>query len=170
MNHEISGRWPSGVPAGVLAAVLAGTGLLGTACAAGHHTHAAGPTGSPYQQSLAFAKCMRAHGDPAWPDPGPEGAFPNNNGSLDRSSPQFKKASAACKRLEPGSPPQAVFQQDYKKLLKYSACMRAHGMPKFPDPVLEDHGVGIKGEIDQNSRQFRGANQACRSLAPGGGL
>lgn len=153
------------------AVALAGIGLLTAACdlgGGGHHERAAGQsTRSPYQQALAFSRCMRTHGDPAWPDPGPEGAFPNNNGSLDKSSPQFKKASAACKSLQPGGPSQADLQQDYKRLLKYSACMRAHGLSKFPDPKLEEHGVGIEGDIDTKSPQFAKAQQACRSIAPG---
>lgn len=151
-------------------AVLAGLGLLTAACGlggGGHRVHATGrSTQSPYQQSLAFAKCMRAHGDPSWPDPGPNGAFPNENGSLDKSSPQFKKASAACKALQPGGPAPTDFQREYQRLRKYSACMRAHGMPDFPDPVLENHGVGIKGDVDTKSPQFKRAHAACRYIAP----
>jgi hypothetical protein len=150
-----------------MAAILASAGLLVAACGhSGKKVHAAA---DPYQQSLAFSKCMRSHGDPAFPDPGPNGAFPNENGSLDKSSPQFKKAAAACKSVQPGAPAPSTFQQDYRRLLKYSACMRAHGVPKFPDPVLEDHGVGITTNINPNTPQFKAANQACRSLMPGGG-
>jgi hypothetical protein len=159
-----------GTRAGALAAVLAGAGLLAAAC--GHAPNGAGEGKrgtSTYQQAVAFAKCMRSHGDPSFPDPGPGGAFPNKDGSLDRSSPQFKKASAACRSQEPGPPAPSTFQQDYRKLLKYSACMRAHGLPKFPDPVLDDHGVGIEDKVDQNSPQFKNAQKACRSLMPGGG-
>jgi hypothetical protein len=152
------------------AVALAGVALLAAACAhKGHVERAGGGGASNHDQAVAFAKCMRSHGDPSFPDPGPEGAFPNRNGSLDKDSPRFKKAAAACKSQEPPGPAPSVFQQDYRKLLKYSACMRAHGMPKFPDPVLEDHGVGIKGDIDPNSPQFKRANTACRSLAPDGG-
>lgn len=156
--------------AGILVAALAGAGLLAAGCGSGgHHERAPGTrsTASVYQQAVAYAKCMRAHGDPAWPDPGSNGAFPNENGSLDRKSPQYKKAAAACRTLEPAAPPAADFQAQYKRLLKYSACMRAHGMPAFPDPVLEEHGVGISGNIDVKSPQYVRAHQACRSL---GGL
>jgi hypothetical protein len=148
-----------------------GIALLAMGCTPTAKHQAAGPAkgASTYQQAVAFAKCMRTHGDPGFPDPGPEGAFPNDNGSLKKDSPQFKTAAAACKKFEPGSPPQSVFQQDYRRLLKYSACMRAHGLPKFPDPVLEDHGVGYKGDgINPNAPQYKAAHQACRSLAPEG--
>jgi hypothetical protein len=115
---------------------------------------------------------MRSHGDPAWPDPGPQGAFPNNNGGLDRSSAAYKAAANACKGLAPtaGIPP-AQQQQAFGQFLKYSACMRSHGIPKFPDPTQGSGGVGIQisGNIGQHSPQFKAANQACRSLRPGGG-
>jgi hypothetical protein len=150
---------------------VSGMALLAGGCGYSAKQHAGGPAkgASTYQQAVAFAKCMRTHGDPSFPDPGSNGAFPNDNGSLDKSSSQFKTAAAACKKLEPGSPPQSVFQEGYRKLLKYSACMRAHGLPDFPDPVLEDHGVGYKGDrINPNSPQYKTAHQACRSLAPEG--
>jgi hypothetical protein len=149
-------------------AACASIPLLVAAC--GHEKkHETDKAASSYQQAVTFAKCMRTHGDPSFPDPGPGGAFPNDNGSLNKSSPQFKKAAAACKGLEPGPPSQADFQKDYRQLLKYSACMRAHGMPSFPNPILEDHGVGFKGDrVNENSPQFKTAHQACRSLMPGG--
>ena len=59
----------------------------------------------------------------------------------------------------------------------YSACMRKHGVPNFPDP---DSSGGIKltsGQtkdgkktgVDTNSPQFASAQKACRSLLPNGG-
>src|SRR5262245_32070772 len=100
-----------------LAGLLACVGLLASACGhPGKRVAAGGGGKSTYQQAVAFAKCMRTHGDPSFPDPGPEGAFPNENGSLKKDSPQFKKASAACKGQEPGAPAPSVFQQDYRKL------------------------------------------------------
>jgi hypothetical protein len=170
VNEETSGGRGQQRRVGILAAALAGIGLLAAACSGGHHEQAPGAqsTKSHFQQAVDFSKCMRSHGDPAFPDPGPDGAFPNDNGSLNKNSSQFKTAQAACKNLEPGEGPASQFQQGYKQLLKYSACMRSHGMPKFPDPVLEDHGVGITGNIDEKSPQFKAANQACKSLMPGG--
>lgn len=151
-------------------ALAAAACLLAAGCGTpAEKQHAGGK--SNYRQALAFSKCMRAHGDPAWPDPGPEGAFPNDNGSLDKSSPQFKKARATCRKLEPGSPDAASFQRDYKKLLKYSACMRRNGITKYPDPKLDQHGVGISvdgHEVDVKSPQYARAARACRSLQPGG--
>jgi hypothetical protein len=51
----------------------------------------------------------------------------------------------------------------------YSACMRKHGVPKFPDPD-KDGGlrlrVGPGTGIDPESPQFRAATKACGKLAP----
>jgi hypothetical protein len=53
---------------------------------------------------------------------------------------------------------------------EFSACMRKHGVTKFPDPssqgVITIHsGMGI----DPNSPTFRSARSACQKLLPNGG-
>jgi hypothetical protein len=156
-----------------LAAGLMGVALLTVAC--GHvsppHQQVGGGQ-SRHDQAVAFAKCMRENGDPSWPDPGPDGGFPNNNGSLDRTSEAYKKAAAACKDKEPtGGPDAADIEAEFSKLLKYSKCMRDNGIGNFPDPVKEDGGVGIETnrDIDLNSDSYKKAQQACRSFQPGPG-
>jgi len=56
-------------------------------------------------------------------------------------------------------------------LLAYSECMRAHGVPDFPDPV--GNSLQIKAsagsDLDPNSPQMQAAQKACQSLQPGGG-
>jgi hypothetical protein len=50
----------------------------------------------------------------------------------------------------------------------YSACMRSHGVPKFPDPdsdgriLIDMPRLGI----DPESAQFQAAVEACRKLEP----
>lgn len=53
--------------------------------------------------------------------------------------------------------------------LKYSQCMRAHGVTKFPDPgpngelrIEAGPGTGL----DPSSAVFKAAQQACKSLEP----
>lgn len=48
----------------------------------------------------------------------------------------------------------------------YSQCMRGHGAPNFPDPVLTPSGAyGYRTTgIDPHSAAFQGALQACKSL------
>jgi hypothetical protein len=73
-----------------------------------------GPRGTPGQQlgrradALKFAKCMRDHGIPDFPDPNNSGGIeikgsPGGGGDLDPTSPQFQSAQKACKHLLPGN-------------------------------------------------------------------
>jgi hypothetical protein len=53
----------------------------------------------------------------------------------------------------------------------YSACMRSHGVPNFPDPD-ENGRLLVKGGADglrMNTLQGRKAAQACAHLQPNGG-
>jgi hypothetical protein len=53
---------------------------------------------------------------------------------------------------------------------KYAACIRAHGVPSFPDPNAE--GVitgGESGGFNPGSPAFQRAQQVCRKLLPNGG-
>ncbi len=56
----------------------------------------------------------------------------------------------------------------------YSACVRAHGVPNFPDPKITTNGNGgsvaiaINPSISSNPH-FKSAQQACKKLLPGGG-
>ena len=52
------------------------------------------------------------------------------------------------------------------KALAYSQCMRRHGVPNWPDPVLTpsgDYGFRTAG-IDPQSPAFQTALQACKAL------
>lgn len=58
----------------------------------------------------------------------------------------------------------------YSQGVRYSDCMRSHGVPNFPDP---SPGGGIpfisaNSGINTNSPAFQGAQSTCRTLAPGG--
>jgi hypothetical protein len=174
MNHRIGGkRFPR---AGVLVTALTGIALVATGCGTGGKAHKAQApvqqTGEQrHQQALAWAKCMRQNGTPDWPDPDTNGAFPNNNGSLTRirKSAGYTKASSSCKNLEvSGGLPPAEAEKQFEGLLKYSQCMRQHGISKFPDPIKDKSGVGIqipKG-FDETSAAYKAAQNNCKSLKP----
>jgi hypothetical protein len=57
--------------------------------------------------------------------------------------------------------------------LAFSRCMRAHGVPNFPDPSSGGGGFRIQikvgSGIDPFSPSFRAAQAACHKLLPGGG-
>jgi hypothetical protein len=51
----------------------------------------------------------------------------------------------------------------------YSACMRSHGVPSFPDPDSQGrlYFKMVKGSaLDPSSPRFQAAQQACKGLAP----
>jgi hypothetical protein len=57
------------------------------------------------------------------------------------------------------------------KLLAFSSCIRAHGVPGFPDPQPGGgFARGALNPIDLNSPQFRAAEKACRPLAIASGF
>jgi hypothetical protein len=56
----------------------------------------------------------------------------------------------------------------------YSACVRAHGVPNFPDPKVSTDGSEVRVAIAVNlsisgNPHFKSAQEACRKLLPGGG-
>jgi hypothetical protein len=63
-----------------------------------------GPTSQELGKALAFAKCIRKHGVPNFPDPASNGHFQGFSGSgmpAALTSPQFKSAMSACRSLLP---------------------------------------------------------------------
>jgi hypothetical protein len=72
-----------------------------------------------------------------------------------------------------GAVPQRIHTELARKVtaqaLKFVACMRAHGLPTFPDPHVSSSGIEMqlpKG-LQPNSPVFRAAQQACKRLMPG---
>ena len=58
---------------------------------------------------------------------------------------------------------------DYQKALAYSQCMRAHGVPGFPDPQ-PNGAILINGQKDHlNGAQVNAADKTCHHLLPNGG-
>lgn len=164
---ENTGRRPRALAVSTLLATLTATLLLTAACGDDPANKTAGDKQDAHAQAVAYAKCMRENGDPSWPDPGPDGAFPNANGSLDRTSAAYQKANAACKGdQQQGAANAADIETQFQQLLTYSKCMRDNGVTKFPDPVKADGGVGIDTpkDIDTNSDTYKKAVETCRTL------
>lgn len=65
------------------------------------------PTPAQKQQALTkalkFARCMRGHGVPDFPDPNPTNPGVVHLAGVDPSSPQFQRAQKTCETLVPGS-------------------------------------------------------------------
>ena len=124
---------------------------------------------------------MRGHGVPNFPDPKATG----NGGIMIQASrragsgpslkvngvpvnaPAFQSAQQACRAYLPngGRPPQLSASQR-QAMLQFSRCMRAHGLPGFPDPVFNSNGaiglrIGPGNGLDPNSPAFKSAQSAC---------
>jgi hypothetical protein len=104
---------------------------------------------------LAFAECMRANGVPNFPDPSPGRGMLFSLSGVDTSAPAFEAAQTKCQKLlGPGLPfpgsrthPSA---QTMAKLLQIARCVRAHGVPQFPDPQtsVPSHPDGVQEITD----------------------
>ncbi|HWE32265.1 MAG TPA: hypothetical protein VG410_02200 [Solirubrobacteraceae bacterium] len=53
--------------------------------------------------------------------------------------------------------------------IKFADCMRANGVPSFPDPSGGGGGVQIPNSVDTNAPAFQRARKACGGLLPGPG-
>jgi hypothetical protein len=52
----------------------------------------------------------------------------------------------------------------YPKALSYSKCMRAHGVPNFPDPNAQGNIVAPAGSEDDSNPVFAAAHETCQPL------
>lgn len=73
---------------------------------------------------------------------------------------------AGCGGSSSGSGTQSAGQRG-DPALKVAQCMRAHGVPSFPDPP-PGGGVVVPNSINVNAPGFRAAQHACANLFPGG--
>jgi hypothetical protein len=155
----------------MLATVAVGVALLAAACGGSSSSPPSGGV-TNQQTAVAYAQCVRAHGVPNFPDPNSQGEIIISGQNINQS--QLQTAKADCKKLLPaggsGQVPESQEHAAMSQLLKYSSCMRAHGITNFPDPVSNGHGVSFPGTtgLDPHSQQFQSAQQACRSLLPTG--
>ncbi|MFF8811104.1 hypothetical protein [Streptomyces pactum] len=131
-----------------------------------------------YDAQLTYARCMRKEGLKDWPDPKLSGyADWTKIGDIQQAEEErdgqqrLQKAMTACKeplqramQLEPPRDQQKV----YESLLAHARCMRANGVSKFTNPVMED-GNAIPGgdpspadpQLDVRSPAYQRAETAC---------
>ncbi|MGH3265444.1 MAG: hypothetical protein ACRDNS_26015 [Trebonia sp.] len=148
----------------------AGVALLATACGSpvNHETQpsSAATAQSAHQDAaLTFARCMRAHGVPSFPDPDSQGDFPPFQTGV--SKQVSAAANETCKRLLPSGGAGAGTGGDQQKLafaLQVARCMRSHGFPAYPDPTLSSQGGGTRFDgtgIDTKSPEFQTRETSC---------
>jgi len=167
---------------GALVAIAASLGLA--ACG----SSGSGAPGSAVKASdfLAYAQCMRAHGVPNFPDPSSNGggglqiqqsqragsgpSLKVNGVSVD--APAFQSAMRSCQsKLPNGGRPPPLSAARRAAMLRFSQCMRDHGVTNFPDPTFSSKGgvridFGASSGLNPSSPTFQAAQKAC---APVGG-
>ena len=144
----------------IATAVLA---LLATACSGSSSSTGSG--GSPnaggsagVHSAVGYSHCIRVHGVPRYPDPNGDGVLPKTSAQqLGVSSSQLQAAESTCQHLLPsnggtlnadsfrqcmlaGDCPQALVRQAMTEMLRFSRCMRAHGVANWPDPSIGSQG------------------------------
>jgi hypothetical protein len=159
------------------ACVLAGAALLVAACGGGSHPAAANSgSGQLSARSVdVFAACIRSHGVPGFyfsrTPPANSTALTLRLGpwiAPDPGSAQFQAASKACRRLFPGGPPGPITQQQKEQMLRFAACIRAHGYPSYPDPQFPSGGGVMRPQptgIDISSPRFQATAQTCNATS-----
>jgi hypothetical protein len=70
----------------------------------GARSTAGQPTAAQQQAMLRFARCMRSHGVPNFPDPQPGGALDLAQKVAAPNTPQFKASEHTCRNFVPGAP------------------------------------------------------------------
>jgi hypothetical protein len=164
---------------GMVAIPLLAAGLI-AGCGGG--ARASSPS-KAMTAALAYANCMRSHGVPDFPDPNSQGEFQlrpikveNGRttpvGDLVESSPAFQGAQRVCGSF--GSAGRQVTpaqeKQEYRLTLKAAECMRANGVPNYPDPKWIDGSIDANYNpslnLDPSSPAFLQAAKKCAHGLP----
>jgi hypothetical protein len=140
------------------------------ACGSGGSQAPAGPAGaSPDTATAAIVQCYRTHGDPGFPDP----VYDPGDGRWHfavspATAPQNTRQ--ACQHLFPQtavSPP--VPQAQFRELLQLAQCLRAHGVPNWPDPN-PDGAFPLPPALQRKTPGWVQASSACQRYIPSGGI
>jgi hypothetical protein len=169
------GAYRRGSPLAI--AALIGLAVMAAGCGGSTSPGRSGGGGSSSVLARfdAYASCMRRHGIQDFPDPttSPGGgvAFQINGGpgsDLGRANPRFVAADKACRELLPrgGTAPAPLSAQRIAGEVTWASCMRAHGLPGFPDP--NSQGAFDSSRFDESSPAFQTASDACKSRQPTG--
>ena len=79
-------------------------------------------------------------------------------------APSVASVATTTRTTSTAAPIETQLQQD---ALKYSECMRAHGVPSFPDPQPGGGFVFQAGSgVDPSSPAFEAAHAKCQKLMP----
>jgi hypothetical protein len=178
-------------PAIIAAAALA---LLAACSSSGSSTGSSSPSAGGSTRSpsaVAYSACMRSHGVLNFPDPDSSGNLPKPDAHhLGVSSSQLQAAQQACQHLLPNNGgainagsiqqcmlasdcPPALVQQVLNEERNFAQCMRSHGVPNWPDPIIDSQGRPVfaisisKNGFNPYSPQIWAKGNECSHLMPG---
>jgi len=175
----------------VLAATaLAFSVLMLTACSSGKaappvaHLAASSGAATPSNDALHLVgECLRQHGLSNFPDPvlatdGPAAghgilAKTELKSYSDAVAQQARAASGtamANANIYTGQSGSGITEQELQARLALARCIRAHGVPNFPDPNPTTGDVSPPPGLNKNSPSILAAIQACPSQAQAAGL
>lgn len=156
---------------------MAALALLTGACGGGGHAATTSATSDHERGTLAYARCMRSHGVPNFPDPNSSGSIDKAKVSSLSASPQFRVAEGTCRQLLPNtSTPTATraeVQAALNGMVRFAACMRSHGVQSWPDPQVDRSDptdprpvFDLHNAIDPQSPGVRTDIHECQHLMP----
>lgn len=142
-------------------AALIGAGGVAFACQA-----VADPAGQ--QQTTRYSECMRANGVADFPNPNAQGQISYGGISVPKAT--WQNAIGACANLQPPgwSDAQRTPAQQ-AAALEFAQCVRAHGVPDFPDPgTARDPLIDtsrMRGDVSAGSiPELKPAVEACHDF------
>ena len=165
-----------------LAVVIAALAALAAGCGSKGPSGTAGPSAQNGPENAAtaayaYARCMRSHGEPNFPDPkvttSPGHAAvgfavtPTETGS-----PKFKSADKGCSRILPAPSNRSPGEEQAHKrdLLAFAHCLRTNGIHDFPDPDQQGRltlTMVTAAGVDIHARTFLDAAKACVGVTHG---
>jgi hypothetical protein len=161
-NHDMAPTPNTHTRRTVALATLSCAVLL-AACGSSATNHS-GSASHGVSQAVKYANCVRAHGVPNFPDLGTTASY-HFLAQINPSALAFESAQKACAKYGNALAPPAPFSASTILALdKISHCIRAHGVPNFPDPASTGDATYQRFErsgIDPQSPAFKHAAAAC---------
>jgi len=170
------------------ASLAAAAALVLAACGSSSPKTVSQVAASAQNDGVEFASCIRSHGVPNFPDPtsssggglriqqsqtAGSGTSMSVNG-VPVSAPAFQAAQMACAKYIPKGRPIGATQITNLRhaALEMASCMRAHGVPNFPDPQVQagpKGGVSVQisaagGGPNPSSPSFQAAQKICKPI------
>jgi hypothetical protein len=161
----------------LLAPIAAGCGSNNPTTSTG--TASGTASGNPdVTAAYAYARCMRSHGVPNFPDP--HVSISGNHGSIgfavnpsETGAPKFNSAQKTCSKILPAPSSGDIKSQQRaheQNFLAFARCVRAKGIRDFPDPNAQGQlplPSIVAAGVDIHSRQFLAATTGCASVTHG---